>query len=222
MKLKPCYTLRGKTAIHVNPSSYQDAVFTQEGLAKAREFFTEQIQLHRGVGGKRKKLHKRLHGFRWATGGDILNPDTGEVWEELVEVILNWIHICIDEGIPFIGYTATWEDPKSQVLRTYFLASCQSHEQAARAAALGWRVALGIPKHDDPAPHRQFLKELTGSRNAVVCPEQVGKVSSCHDCGLCANIDPELIKAVEGTDYMRYRRASFYISPVNHIIFINH
>jgi len=94
-------------------------------------------------------------------------------------------------GLAVLAYTHFWRDAPH--LRTDFMASCDSEEDAAAAISQGWRVALTF-KSEPP--------EKVAGRPVVICPamvqlrkviewEEAGKRGvgphsvTCDDCRLC-------------------------------------
>jgi hypothetical protein len=141
--------------------------------------------------------------FRWHTGGDVLHPETGEVWSAHVDLIVDYAAKFADAGIPLIGYTAAWRLDGAQPLKHLFLASVQTFEDAALAISMGWQVALAVleSQYEEAIA---FLRSL--GVTVVGCPEQHGKADSCSECGWCATVDPTKIHEHKYAKYMRFRK----------------
>ena len=86
-------------------------------------------------------------------------------------VLLQDIDTARNAGLKVIGYTHHWrEEPVTGVLRTVFLASCETVEQATEAMERGWYVAVAGPE------------SLPGM---VTCPNYKREDVQCNRCGLC-------------------------------------
>lgn len=85
-------------------------------------------------------------------------------------------------------------ETKGSHLKGLTMASCDTLEQADKAVAAGWRVAVTITSHKAPGANKPQLKKTEewngqqyttpGGRKVVLCPAQVGK-RDCNTCGLC-------------------------------------
>jgi len=74
------------------------------------------------------------------------------------------------------GYTHQWQSVVSEWGRGYFMASCDSPQEYALAASMGWRSFRVSPKGDD-----------TKLKGEISCPAsaEAGKRTVCADCKLC-------------------------------------
>ncbi len=76
------------------------------------------------------------------------------------------------ESLKIVGYTHHWqEEPVTGLLRSVFLASCETLAQASEAKARGWLVAVAGPE------------SLPGM---VTCPNYKRPEIQCNRCGLCS------------------------------------
>ena len=82
LKLKACYTKKGPTNFLVSAKAFQDADFTQLGIDDVARVFDGILTMH-----KYRRKHVDL--IRWQTGGDLLHPWTGVIWDEFVDLILD-------------------------------------------------------------------------------------------------------------------------------------
>lgn len=74
-------------------------------------------------------------------------------------------------GLKPIGYTHHWrQEPRTGVLKSILLASCETLEQAAEARALGWMVSLAGPESNP---------------GMVPCPNSRDASITCNRCGMC-------------------------------------
>jgi hypothetical protein len=213
--LKLCYTKKGPTNFLVSAKAFQDADFTKLGIDDVARVFDGILTMH-----KYRRKHVDL--IRWQTGGDLLHPWTGVIWDEFVDLILDVAAFSRPLGIPTIGFTATWRDPKVQRLKGFFHASVQTPDDAAHAIDLGWSVAYAVL--EPLVPHAiKTIKELPTPLPVVYCPEQSGRAESCADCGLCCVVDPAAITPHPlEPKYMLYRRkVGEYLIPMN-VVFKNH
>lgn len=95
------------------------------------------------------------------------------------DVLLTELDTARANGLGVIGYTHFWaQEPTTGVLRRTFLASAETAEGAARAEALGWKVALAGP---DRWP------------GYLTCPATKRDDVTCQDCKLCTM--PLLVKS---------------------------
>jgi hypothetical protein len=99
------------------------------------------------------------------------------------------------------GYTHTWahRDATSarEALRAAGItmwASCHSAEEASRARAAGWNVAMisETRKHGYTGAHARTAAEMGTDRPAIVCPEQTGRKADCATCGFCFQRAPRV------------------------------
>ncbi len=213
--LKPCYTKKGPTNFLVSAKAFQEADYTQLGIDGVAEVFNRILTMH-------KYHRKHVDLIRWQTGGDILHPWTGQVWDEFVDLILDVAAISKPLGIPTIGFTATWREPGAQRLRRFFHASVQNEADARQASEMGWTVAYAVLKQDVPAGMK-FLRSLSTEIKALPCPEQTGKADSCANCGACCYGDFTIVSPhpIEPS-YMKYRRMlDSYLVPIN-LLLIQH
>jgi hypothetical protein len=74
------------------------------------------------------------------------------------------------------GYTHQWQSVVSAWGRSYFMASCDSPQEYALAANMGWRTFRVSPKGDN-----------TKLQGEISCPAsaEAGKRTVCADCKLC-------------------------------------
>jgi len=74
------------------------------------------------------------------------------------------------------GYTHQWQSVVAAWGRSYFMASCDSPQEYALAASMGWRSFRVSPKGDD-----------TKLQGEISCPAsaEAGKRTVCADCKLC-------------------------------------
>jgi len=211
--LNGCYTLKGQMARHVSKAKFEEAVWDGNELNILRQDLGFKFLMH-------SSGRKAIDGIRWSTGGDILHPDTGEVWEEFVDLIIDADDKALELGIPTIGFTATWRMPGAQRLRGHFHASCQTDSEVLEAVAMGWTVAYAVPKTKVEDAQAFFkLHNVAG----VFCPEQAGKADSCADCGICARYNSYVHKSHPlEANYMRFRRNNKTINIPSSIILANH
>lgn len=127
-------------------------------------------------GVRRSALPKDLHSVlgrttraakyaRFGGFGDPGRLELGILFGEFAQAEAN------DLGI--IGYTHHWRElgPDSP-LRFYFLASCETLEDAAEANELGWLVALAGP--------------AGGIRGYLRCRNELQPEITCNTCGMCS------------------------------------
>jgi hypothetical protein len=209
---QPCYADVGHTRFSTRPEAFEGAAFDSTGLAIVRHRINMMLESHI-VGDDIVDL------FRWHTGGDILHPDTGEIWVEHVDLILEMAPKLSAAGIPLIGYTAAWRLDAAQPLKHLFLASVQTFEDAALAISMGWQVALAVleSQYEEAIA---FLRSL--GVTVVGCPEQHGKAASCAECGWCATIDPTKIHEHKYAKYMRFRKLLKMTGLPGSTVFIVH
>ena len=193
---QPCYATQGHTRFSTVPKAYVGATWDDAGISRTRARLDAMLSLHTAG-------DQIIDLFRWHTGGDVLHPETGEVWSAHVDLIVDYAAKFSDAGIPLIGYTAAWRLDDAQPLKHLFLASVQSYEEAELAVSMGWQVALAVVKEQyDEA--LAFLRSL--GLTVVGCPEQLKKAASCAECGWCATVDPTKIHEHKYAKYMRYRK----------------
>jgi hypothetical protein len=209
--LKPCYTLGYTVRRHVSAAKFAGAEYTAEELLLIRRNFGLKFLMHSAG-------RKAIDGIRWSTGGDILNPDTGEVWHEFVDLILDVNEMALSLGIPTFGFTAAWRMPGADRLRGHFHASCQSRQDVLDAAAAGWTFAYAIPKE---RLHQELAWLAENGLTAVACTEQTGKSSCCLSCGICFRHNTAIHQNHPLVDdYMKYRKRVKKIDiPFNLILF---
>ena len=211
--LNACYTLKGQMARHVSKAKFADAVWDGNELNILRQDLGFKFLMH--ASGR-----KAIDGIRWSTGGDILHPDTGEVWEEFVDLIIDADDKALELGIPTIGFTATWRMPGAQRLRGHFHASCQTEAEVLEAVSLGWTVAYAVHK-DKVNDALSFFR--TNNIKGTWCPEQAGKAKSCADCGICARYNSYVHKLHPlEANYMRFRHKNDTINIPWSIILVSH
>lgn len=84
-------------------------------------------------------------------------------------------------GLAFVGYTHFHKEKAAEKLRSMFMASCDSVEEADDAVKRGWRATTIIP-YD--FKEKRFT--TPGGNIAVVCPAQTKpKDITCNTCLLC-------------------------------------
>lgn len=211
--LKPCYTLGYTTRKTVSPEKFKDAVYSVEELQILRRKFEIGFLMH-------SSGRKAIDGIRWSTGGDILHPQTGEVWTEFVDLILDIDDMALELGIPTIGFTAAWRMPGAERLRGHFHASCQSRQDVLDAVAAGWTFAYAI---DKKRAAEEFAWLASMGITGVGCPEQTGKAESCADCGICARYNSYIHQGHPlEANYMRYRKRNKSISIPHNIVLFSH
>jgi len=87
------------------------------------------------------------------------------------ERLLADVDLARAEGFKVLGYTHHWKgEPITGVLRSTFLASCETAAQAEEAQARGWLVALAGPE---------------SAAGMVTCPHYARPEIQCNRCGLC-------------------------------------
>lgn len=209
---KPCYAKRGHTAFSTGAKAFEGATFDDFGLLRVQSRIDNMMSSHAAEDAV-------IDIIRWHTGGDVLYPNTGEVWDQHIDLILDTAHKATELGIPMIGYTAAWRLDGVQPLKHLFLASCQSYEEAELAASMGWQVALAVVK-DQYEEALAFLRGL--GLKVIGCPEQLGKADSCAECGWCAYVDPDRIRKHMRTKYMLYRKRGKQIGLAGSVLFIVH
>jgi hypothetical protein len=211
--LNACYTLKGQMARHVSKAKFANAVWDGNELNILRQDLGFKFLMH--ASGR-----KAIDGIRWSTGGDILHPDTGEVWDDFVDLIIDANDKALELGIPTIGFTATWRMPGAQRLRGHFHASCQSEADVLEAVAMGWTVAYAVPKGKVEEALAFF--KLHGI-DGCWCPEQAGKTDSCANCGICARYNSYVHKQHPlEPHFMRYRRKDRSINVPRSIVLVSH
>ena len=209
---KGCYAAKGRSAFSTRREAFAGADLDRAGLALVQSRIERALLAH--VAGD-----EIIDIFRWHTGGDVLHPDSGDVWIDHVTLIVQTADRCLELGIPFIGYTACWRLADAQSLKDVFLASVQTFDDALEALAMGWQVALGVMPEDYEAA-LQFLRDH-GARVSG-CPEQHDKADSCAECGICAIIDPDKIHPHKYPLYMRYRKFARTSGILSSVVFVNH
>ena len=80
------------------------------------------------------------------------------------EETLEECKIIENEGLINIGYTHDWRSPKTQILKKYFRASCQSEDEVLEARAMGWGTTIVVPENTD-----NKIK-LSNGEVAIMCP----------------------------------------------------
>lgn len=193
---EPCYATQGHARFSTIPKAFEGATWDDAGIAVVRARVNALIDLH--IAGA-----NIIDIFRWHIGGDILHPETGQVWDAHVDLIVDTAARCNAAGIPLIGFTAAWRRPGAQRLKHLFLASVQSYAEARRAISMGWQVALAVTQ-DKYEEALAFLRSL--DVKVIGCPEQRGKAGSCAECGWCTTVDPNKIHMHKYTTYMKYRK----------------
>ena len=193
---QPCYATKNKTRFSTIPKAYEGATWDDAGIARVQARIDAMLIQH--IAGDRI-----IDLFRWHTGGDILHPETGEVWSAHVDLIIGSAAKFADAGIPLIGYTAAWRLDGAQPLKSVFLASVQSYDEAQLAISMGWQVALAVVQ-DQYEEALAFLRSL--GVKVIGCPEQLHKADSCAECGWCTTVDPNKIHEHKYAKYMRYRK----------------
>jgi hypothetical protein len=84
-------------------------------------------------------------------------------------------------GLAYIGYTHFHMRPKNEGLKSLFMASCGSIQEADDAVKRGWRATAVVPW--DYAPKRSITP---AGNTALVCPAQTtANAINCNDCLLC-------------------------------------
>ena len=73
------------------------------------------------------------------------------------------------------GYTHNWMYATAQHLKNKCMASCHTHDDVAKAAALGWRSFRTSSDINDKLP------------NEILCPasKEAGRRTTCSQCKLC-------------------------------------
>jgi hypothetical protein len=119
--------------------------------------------------------------------------------------VLGWIEQIRAHGMKgLLLYTHFWET-KGAHLKGLAMASCDSLEDADRAIAAGWRVAVILPA-SDPTSKRTRLKSepwagekfvTPNGHRVVVCPAQRPELrKDCNTCGLCDPTSHDGVKAI--------------------------
>jgi hypothetical protein len=191
--------------------AFEGATYDDAGLAIVRHRIDTTLYSHR-IGDEIIDL------FRWHTGGDILHPDTGQVWVEHVDLIVWAAEQMRELGIPLIGYTAAWDYAGAGRLKPYFLASVQDRSSATKALAAGWHLAYGVLR-DRLEEEMAWLRAQ--GETVIFCAEQSKKARSCADCGWCAFVDPLKIHMHKYSTYMLYRK-KFGIELPGSTMFVVH
>ena len=100
------------------------------------------------------------------------------------------------------GYTHQWRDMPT-VYREFCMASCDTVQDVADAAALGYRAFRVKTPEEDPL------------KDEVVCPasDEAGNLTQCERCGLCSGakdsgsgVVPNIVITVHGRGAKYYRR----------------
>lgn len=217
---KSCYAGHGKTAFSTSAKAFEGASFDDFGLLQVSSQLENMLSSHVA-----EDLIVDL--FRWHTGGDVLYPNTGEVWPQHIDLITDIAVKMTGVGIPLIGYTAAWRLDGVQPLKHLFLASVQSREEAELAVSMGWQIAMSVvigikekrlkqiiagalPTDDEVAELAKFDETLEFMRSlgltVIKCPEQWAKADSCAECGWCATLDPQRLRKHTRSKYMLYRK----------------
>lgn len=218
--MKSCYATHGKTAFSTNAKAYEGATYDDFGLLRVASRIDNMMSSHAAD-------DAIIDVIRWHTGGDVLYPNTGEVWDQHIDLILDTAHKATELGIPLIGYTAAWRLDGVQPLKDIFLASVQSREEAELAVSMGWQIAMSViigikekrlkqiiagalPTDDEVAELAKFDETLQFMRSlgltVIKCPEQWAKADSCAECGWCATLDPQRLRKHTRSKYMLYRK----------------
>lgn len=105
--------------------------------------------------------------------GDAANVDRAE--------LISAIERIEREGLQVNAFTHFWRQRRNARLRKWFMASCDSFEDARDANARGWRAAIVAPFGTTGT-----IRNDDGSIFAVECPAiaaaRFGKEFTCNDC----------------------------------------
>lgn len=121
--------------------------------------------------------------FRWHVGGDF---DTEEYLRSWIVVVKDHPHV------QFWGYTRSWRVPELLSLLTelrdlpnvVLFASTDQDVPALQIMDMinhGWRISW---ISTDRRGERAFKSY---GQHTVTCPEELGKIANCVDCGYCFN-----------------------------------
>lgn len=178
-----CYTLKGNTRYHQKTLSTIDAL-------KLRVDVRKFLDLRNAKRAKGATQAKRITTIRWNVSGDVFNGDIPSI--DYVEAIAWSCRVLAEAGVQSIGYTHGWTYPELEILKPWFMASCDTKDEVIKAQEAGWMTALVMTDDTD----------ISGLKLAK-CPNQItgGKIK-CAKCMLCSrNSLPKFSTRVIGLKY---------------------
>lgn len=162
-----CYAESGLVRMHMNKVGSDKDAF--EEISRDERLKIEQLT------GKRKL---RVH-----VGGEVIGPSDAYALTQTMR------RHKAKYGQPAWGYTHKWVECSRALweagtnIGDYFLASCDTPEEAEAAQGLDWAVALTVP------PHPKWGRYQYHGLTVLPCPAQKHpRKVTCATCSLCGNL----------------------------------
>lgn len=119
-----------------------------------------------------------LYDLRIHTLGDCSSDQAAQIVSAAAERFMQ------RHGKQAFGYTHAWRDVSRRSWgEVSVLASCETPTEVRAAKRRGWATAIVVTHH------QQDTAYWVDGIKLVPCPEQTGRVASCHDCRLCMRDD---------------------------------